>query len=77
MTYQTTRLRAIVVFHSPLLKFHHIFYNNFQFCTGIRSPLNQASAYLDSSQIYGTDTAEQHRLRAGFGGLKIIFLGRV
>ncbi|XP_076104054.1 peroxidase-like protein isoform X1 [Mytilus galloprovincialis] len=36
---------------------------------GIRSPLNQASAYLDSSQIYGTDTAEQHRLRAGFGGL--------
>lgn len=44
----------------------------FLYLTGIRSPLNQASAYLDSSQIYGTDLEEQHRLRAGFGGDPLI-----
>lgn len=35
---------------------------------GVRSPMNQATSYLDGSQIYGVDVDEQLKLRAGVGG---------
>ena len=35
---------------------------------GVRSPMNQATSYLDSSQVYGVDVEEQLKLRAGVGG---------
>ncbi|KAK3095733.1 hypothetical protein FSP39_018238 [Pinctada imbricata] len=42
----------------------------------VRSPMNQATSYLDASQVYGVDVDEQLKLRAGVGGLmKITPLG--
>jgi hypothetical protein len=38
------------------------------FSKGVRSPMNQATSYLDGSQIYGVDVDEQLKLRAGVGG---------
>ena len=47
------------------------------FSPGVRSPMNQATSYLDSSQVYGVDVEEQLKLRAGVGGTYTCFCDRL